>query len=167
MIIHKKCDIFKSGADIICHQVNCQGVMGSGVAKQVKEKYPSVYKGYKEWCQNASPKELLGKSQYVPLVPMIDVVSGNYTQGDLMGIINIFGQLNYGYNGDCYTDYNALHHAFTTVHTFCKLYTFNPVIAFPYKFGCARGGGDWGIVSKMIEETFQDCVVLICEYDGG
>ena len=28
-------DIFASGADIIAHQTNCQGVMGSGVAKQV------------------------------------------------------------------------------------------------------------------------------------
>ena len=47
MIKHIKRDIFKSGADLICHQVNCQGVMGSGIAKQVREKYPKVYKEYK------------------------------------------------------------------------------------------------------------------------
>ena len=35
-------DIFLSNADAILHQVNCQGVMGSGVAKQVREKYPIV-----------------------------------------------------------------------------------------------------------------------------
>jgi hypothetical protein len=27
MIEHVKCDIFESGADVILHQVNCQGVM--------------------------------------------------------------------------------------------------------------------------------------------
>ena len=41
MIEHIKCDIFESGADAILHQVNCQGVMGSGIAKQVKEKLTS------------------------------------------------------------------------------------------------------------------------------
>ena len=30
----------------IAHQVNCQGVMGSGVAKAIKNEYPKVYKEY-------------------------------------------------------------------------------------------------------------------------
>ena len=33
-------DLLESGANFICHQVNCQGVMGSGVAKQIKEQFP-------------------------------------------------------------------------------------------------------------------------------
>lgn len=60
MIKHIKCDIFKSGADIICHQVNCQGVMGSGIAKQVREKYPVVYRDYKRMCDIYAPNALLG-----------------------------------------------------------------------------------------------------------
>lgn len=43
MLKHIKGDIFKSNADAILHQVNCQGVMNSGVAKQVREKYPIVF----------------------------------------------------------------------------------------------------------------------------
>ena len=31
-------DLLKSGCDIICHQVNEYGVMGAGIAKQIKEK---------------------------------------------------------------------------------------------------------------------------------
>ena len=34
--------------DILCHQVNCQGVMGAGLAKQIRSKYPEVYEQYKE-----------------------------------------------------------------------------------------------------------------------
>lgn len=157
MIIHKKCNIFESGADIICHQVNCQGVMGSGVAKQVKEKYPKVYEEYKTFCENKKPEDLLGKSQFVSIY-----------DDKLVGIINIFGQLNYGYSGKCYTNYDALKKAFTTINRFIYIhFDYLPVLAFPYKFGCARGGGDWDIVSKMIEEIFADCIVFICEYDGG
>ena len=40
-------DITKSNADYICHQVNCQGVMGSGVAKAIRDKWPQVYEEYK------------------------------------------------------------------------------------------------------------------------
>ena len=35
-------DLLKSGCDIICHQVNEYGVMGAGIAKQIKEKYPKA-----------------------------------------------------------------------------------------------------------------------------
>ena len=150
MIKHIKCDIFESGADVICHQVNCQGVMGSGIAKQVRKKYPWVYATYKETCNSA--KTLMGLAQGVYI---------NETQK----IINIFGQKNYGYDGKCYTDYNALGYAFENISRWYK----GKTIAIPYKIGCARGGGDWNIVYKMIEEVFgdSDCEVLICEYHGG
>ena len=78
MITHIKCDIFESGADIICHQVNCQGVMGSGIAKQVREKYPWVYAYYKDLC-NEHEFNVLGAIQEVYI---------NETQE----IVNIFGQ---------------------------------------------------------------------------
>ena len=40
-------NLLDSSAKYICHQVNCKGVMGSGVAKQIKEKWPSVFRRYK------------------------------------------------------------------------------------------------------------------------
>ena len=43
-------DIFDSNADAIVHQVNCQGVMGAGVARQVRDKYPNVYVEYRALC---------------------------------------------------------------------------------------------------------------------
>lgn len=160
MIKHIKCDIFESGADVICHQVNCQGVMGSGIAKQVRDKYPLVYREYKKWCDIYSPKALLGTSQFIN-------TSKEYgTQ--FVGIFNLFGQEKFGYDGKCYTDYNALYKCFEKVKVNLpsfKKYT----VAFPYLMACHRGGGDWNIVYKMIEEVFSDsdCEVLICEYNGG
>ena len=162
MIIHKKCDIFESGADIICHQVNCQGVMGSGLAKQVREKFPAAYRAYKEWCEVYETEDLLGKVQIVPLKNPWEDKGEN----ELMGIMNIFGQLDYGY-GKCHTDYNALKNAFMKIRIMIDLYSSTPIIAFPYKFGCARGGGDWEVVRGMIEKAFQDCMVFICECDKG
>jgi O-acetyl-ADP-ribose deacetylase (regulator of RNase III) len=155
MIKHIKCDIFKSGADVICHQVNCQGVMGSGIAKQVREKYPEVFASYKKVCDEYRTEfgshALLGGVQGSPIAGM--------------WIINLFAQDNFGYDGKCYTDYDSLRRCLEKV----KAEFPNRTIAIPYLMGCHRGGGDWNTVYKMIEEVFadSDCEILICEYNGG
>lgn len=158
MIEHIKCDIFESGADVICHQVNCQGVMGSGIAKQVREKYPFVYEQYRKLCDMCSEERsiLLGQTQITP-TPINDK--------EWKYIANLFAQESYGYDGKCYTNYDALKECLLYVKRYCS----DKVIAIPYLMGCHRGGGDWNIVYKMIEEVFadSDCEVLICEYNGG
>lgn len=45
-------DIFDSDSDAILHQVNCQWVMESDIAKQVKDRYPAVYQHYKACCDD-------------------------------------------------------------------------------------------------------------------
>ena len=42
MLIYVKGNLLDKQWDIFCHQVNCKGVMGSGIAKQIAEKYPEV-----------------------------------------------------------------------------------------------------------------------------
>lgn len=157
MIKHIKCNIFESGADIILHQVNCQGVMGSGIAKQVKEQYPKVYEEYKKICNKNNPHSLLGLAQ--------SVVTYKDYGTTFRGIFNLFAQENYGYDGKCYTNYDALHSCLDFVNNYVVKGT---TIAIPYLMGCARGGGDWNVVYQMIEETFdEDVNILICEYGRG
>lgn len=155
MIKHIKCDIFESGADIICHQVNCQGAMNSGIAKQVRDKYPEVYESYSWYCKQSN--ELLGKAYPTYIHPR------HNTKTKI--ICNLFAQENYGYDGKCYTNYDALKSCLMEVASYPGYKT----IAIPYLMSCHRGGGDWNVVYKMIEEVFadSDCDVLICEYNGG
>lgn len=154
MIKHIKCDIFESGADVICHQVNCRGEMNTGVAAQVRQRYPWVYADYKYFVKNVyeDKHKLLGLATF----SFID---------ETREIVNIFAQYDFGYDGECYTDYNALEEALNDIATE-EMYQ-GRTIAFPYKMGCHRGGGDWNIVYKIIEDAFKDsdCEVLICEYD--
>lgn len=152
MIKHIKCDIFESGADVICHQVNCQGVMGSGIAKQVKERFPQVFDEYKKFCNSTPNKsELLGS------------VLGVYVD-DVGYIVNIFAQDKFGYDGKRYTNYKALQNGLDHAN---KL-VFGKTIAIPYLIGCCRGGGNWNVVYSMIEKIFSDGRndILICEYNG-
>jgi len=150
-IINK--DIFESNADIIVHQVNCQGVMNSGIAKQVRNKYPEVYLSYMQKCKETLNKEtLLGEAQFCLILS--NNINSKY-------ICNLFGQANYGYNG-LYTNYNALRKGFKTINEQCK----GKSIAIPYLMSCVRGGGDWEVVSKIIEEELKDYDVSFYKYNG-
>lgn len=143
-------DIFESGAQMIVHQVNCQGVMGSGVAKQVKEKYPAVFAQYKRACDNAKKSsEFLGGVLPVNVSPN-------------QQIINLFAQDKYGYDGKTYTDYDALQRCLDTL----KILAVGKSVAIPYKMSCDRGGGDWEKVSKMIAETLSERDVTFYKFGG-
>ena len=154
MIKHIKCNMFDSGADVFCHQVNCQGEMNTGVAAEVRKRYHWVFAEYREYCRYiVNPEAELGAYQQV----FID---------EERAVVNIFGQLDYGYDGFCYTYYNALSKAFKNIAKDEDY--FGKTLAFPYKMGCHRGGGDWEIVYTLLCSAFEDskCDVLICEYDG-
>ena len=140
MIRYIKGDLLETDCDIICHQVNCQGKMNSGVAKAVREKWPVVYDNYRAkyeecvWCKR-SP---LGDIQIV-LVDTRQIV------------VNLFSQDNFGYDGKRYTSYDA----FWNCLNLLKQTTLpEQTIAFPYKIGCVRGGANWKIIKAMIEEVF-------------
>lgn len=159
MIKIMNCDIFKSGANFILHQVNCQGVMGSGVAKQVREKHPEVYSAYITLCNKYidNTEALLGKVQYVP--------TWNDDKESFSGIVNLFAQDRFGYDGKCYTDYQALRGCLEKVK---RRVDSGESIAIPYLMGCHRGGGDWNVVYDIIQQVFSDdsIDVLICKFNG-
>lgn len=140
-------DLFDTDAKYICHQVNCRGKMGSGVAKQVRERYPNVYASYQEMCESFG-SALMGKAQFVK--------SGNKT------IINLFAQNEYGYDGQKYTDYLALINGFQMISANIPD---DETIAMPYKIGCGLGGGDWDMVFRIINSSFPDHHIMLYRKD--
>jgi len=134
-------DIFNSPINtIICHQVNCQGVMGSGIAKEIKSRYPSVYEQYKSFCGSLDRKYLLGMGH----------LSIDNRTNRVIG--NLFGQD--GYGKGLQTDYFALQSALGDVKKFAKDH--HLLVAIPFGIGRGFGGGDWNIVYKIIETVFED-----------
>jgi O-acetyl-ADP-ribose deacetylase (regulator of RNase III) len=70
MIYWKKGNLLESDCDYICQQVNCQGKMNSGIARQIREKWPVVYQNYMTKCSQSKyirPELLLGDIQIVGL----------------------------------------------------------------------------------------------------
>lgn len=153
-------DLLESGCDYICHQVNCQGVMASGIAKSIREKWPVVFEKYKMFLDypffGAGPGNLgtehLGRIQYVDV-------------NDKQTVVNMFCQRSYGYNGERYTSYDAFANALCEIR---KGIPKGSRIGFPYGIGCVRGGASWNIIHDMIaEELGNDYQVEIWRFDKG
>lgn len=143
-------NLLDAKADFICHQVNCQGKMGSGVAKAIREKYPQVYEQYRNmWSAHRETKvckeELLGKAQYVQVYNYNNPKQPYY-------VINMFAQDNYGYGGKQYTSLEAFKNCLQQINMWAK----DRTVAFPWLIGCVRGGADWNVVLPMILETLTD-----------
>ena len=132
MIQYYNGSIFDSKADILCHQVNCQGAFGYGIAGQVKKLFPEVEK-------------LLGRVSAQPVEK----------DGRWFLIGNLYGQDDYGRKKQVYTDYDALERAMGEIRSFLEARDKNETVAFPYKIGCGSAGGDWSIVEDIIKRTFE------------
>lgn len=164
MMEHVIGNVLESKADVILHQVNCQGVMGAGLAKQIKDKYPVVFLAYKAMCEEDKKLRLRTGQLQSNLLGRIQVCyKENYPIGrvdDPQVIVNLFAQDRYGRDGRCYTDYDALRLCLEKVNQRFA----GKSVAVPYLMGCGLAGGDWNVVSKLIDVTLKDCQVVLYEF---
>lgn len=152
--MRKEGDLLFADADILVHQTNCIGLMGSGVAKQIHHKWPHIYEEYKLLCSSTSPENLLGHVQILPI-----------GQGDKRYIANLFGQNRI--NRDWYlgrgqaTDMDAVEKAINELRVKAREMGVSS-IAFPYKCGCVRGGANWDEYLKKILTLEPEFEIVIC-----
>lgn len=157
MIKIVKGDLLLAKQDIIAHQVNCMGKMNSGVAKQIKNKYIEAFAYYEHYVNRyvevfGSRSGLLGGTQFV------DVWDGKI-------VANMFGQLQYGYDGKKYTNEEKLYHCFMSVRKFAERE--GKSVALPYMVGCYRGGADWDIVENYLLTAFDGYEVTLYKKHEG
>lgn len=152
MVNYVKGNLLDSDCDYICHQVNCQGVMGSGIARQIRERWPEVYNDYKAYCNycNKYGLNMLGHNFDVPV--------NNYEKR----VINMFSQHDYGHDGKRYTSYDAFSDCLFDIRGLVR----GGTIGFPKNIGCGLGGGNWKVISALIEEILGETHdVYIYEYE--
>lgn len=153
-MIYIKGNLLKSPFQIIAHQVNCYGVMGAGVAKQIKEIYPENYQNYKsfvdDWKEDAFGKCCVG-----------------YCKNGKK-ILNLFGQMGYGY-GENFTNYDKLYCALKDGINQIKNDNFKEdgiqlTIAIPYKMGAGLAGGDWNKIVELLKRIEREENVVFIAY---
>lgn len=140
-------NLLDTDAELILHQVNCQGKMNSGVAKAIREKWPIVFEEY---------IKLFSKDFFVVKLGICQPVSVT----DNQKVINMFSQDNYGYDGKMYTSYDAINTCLGKVKDYCVNNGYKR-IALPYKMCCCRGGANWDVIMAMIKANFEDSDITI------
>lgn len=133
-----KGDLLKSDCQVVGHQVNCQGVMGAGLALAVATEYPMVYHQYKQLLRERG-LHALGMCQLVQV-------------DDDRWVANLFGQNRYG-RGKQFTSYPALRSALEQLRDEAPV---GAKIGLPYGIGCGLAGGQWSVVKEMLGEVFVD-----------
>lgn len=130
----------------IAQQCNCFNTMGSGVALAIKNAFPEAYE--------ADCKTEKGDKRKLGGFTMAATVHGY--------IFNLYGQYNYGKDGNQYTNYEALRGALRNMAFKLKSIGFTGTIGLP-KIGAGTGGGDWETISQIIEEELTVWEVRIYE----
>ena len=166
-IHYKTGNLLDAPVDYICHQVNCQGRMGSGIAKQIKERWPIVYEqymaGYNEHRKRV--EELCG--QWESQIDVSETLLGhgqNIPVSDNLTVINMFSQQYYGYDGKKYTSYDAF---WDCLQGIALTVPKGSKIGFPYKIGCGLGGANWPVIFQMIEEVLAEDFEVYIYILGG
>ena len=128
----------------LAHCCNAKGVMGSGIARSIKERIPAAYVEYKYHLEDI---ELRGLS------PM-----GDLSHAD--NVINLIAQENYGRNSR-QVHYGYLAKVLRKAAVMFSSYDEERTLIVPYKMCCDRAGGDWDVVEELLEVMFEGWTVEV------
>jgi O-acetyl-ADP-ribose deacetylase (regulator of RNase III) len=135
-------DLAKEGYfDIIVHGCNCFCTMGKGIAVQIKQEFPEAYQEDLRTTKGDESK--------------LGTFSSAYIDRYDLTVINAYSQYDYRptYKNDGVTrcDYEAIRKVFRKIAE-----DFDNTVRIGYpKIGCGLAGGDWDLVSKIIDEELR------------
>ena len=142
MIKYKQGSLLDVTEGIIVHGCNCKGVMGSGVAKQIKEKYPVAYAAYvdKYWQSGLQ----LGSIITVTMEP------------SQLVIVHAMTQNGFGKDNRRYVSYTAIMDCMLQVRLLAE--STGLEVHMP-KIGAGLGGGAWCDIEQILMKTIIDATV--------
>lgn len=133
-------DITTAESGIIIHQVNTIGVMGAGIAKAIRNKWPHVYTKYQEAIRVAGIES--GHDYHDKMLGVVQFVDID----ENLCIANLFAQKETGFGERRVTSYDALDLCFAKI----KEERDGRELHIP-QIGCGLGGGNWNIVQSIIK----------------
>lgn len=129
---------------VIVHGCNSKGVMGSGFAKQVRDKYPKAFDDY------AARKQHYGLKMGEVISTVTTDVNNKY-----LVICNAITQKEFGTDKNVvYVNYESIASAFKQVYKIARDYGLAD-IHFP-KIGAGLANGDWDKILEIIKLNAPD-----------
>jgi O-acetyl-ADP-ribose deacetylase (regulator of RNase III) len=145
-------NILDGDEEYLVQGCNAQGVMGSGLAKTIRGRYPQVFRQYNKVYQDQGDYLDLGQLIYVD-------VGTRY-------IVNAITQQNFGRDpNEVYVSYDAMQTAIKTLNEDVGDPDKPPRIAFPL-IGAGLANGSWKTISEIIEDYSTDFIPVVYLLDG-
>lgn len=134
---------------IVAHGVNCQGVMNSGVARAIRNKWPAAYERY---ASQPTGKAMLGTTQLVEI------------DGQALFVANCYTQIFYG-KGGRFADPEAIDRCLSYVYNAAAVYDLPVYLP---RIGCGLGGLSWQadvepLVSKYAQLWEPRIQTFVCD----
>jgi O-acetyl-ADP-ribose deacetylase (regulator of RNase III) len=126
-------DLFDTSIKTIVHGCNAQGVMGAGVARIIRDRYPEAYHTYKAIYDSKG----------------LSLGAVYYSESNNKIILHAITQQFYGRGGKRYTSYDAIAEAMSAINSMNI-----SEIAMP-RIGAGLGGGDWNVIAAIIESELK------------
>lgn len=143
-------DLLTSDCAIICHQVNCVGKMGAGIALRISKVFPlacQVYFNDKRSIRQKIGTCLIGEDTFAK-------------------VAHLYGQMYYGRDKQ-YTEYYAVQSALEEMVCKVKAEGKPFKIGIPRGMGCNNAGGNWDVVLQILKYVSQKHNVDFYVYNYG
>lgn len=141
---------FPFGVATICHQANIENIMGAGIARQIKLKFPQTLKADTDYMQPVGSQRRLGCCSHANVV----------VNGETKRIINLYAQsISFLSPYGIPTNYHALTKSLLAMKGLAI-----GRIGIPFGMGCGLGGGSWDIVLDILNMVLHDtdyCIVRL------
>ena len=144
---------FPQGINRIAHSCNTMNIMGAGIAKQIKDRFPYAWQA--DCIAHKNIENSLGSYSF----GLADLDSGDCTKG----IYNLYTQSTIG--GGREVDYEAFYEALAKVEMEMGIHQIQSgekmILGLPFGISCGLAGGSWNVISSMIEDIFIDSCVEV------
>jgi len=138
---------------VVAHGVNCAGVMNSGVARAIRNKWPVVYERF---LRHPKGKQVLGEADIIH-IPDEELI-----------VVNCYTQVFYGYGGGKYADANAIEKSMNRVMQIANLMEYPVYIP---RIGCGLGGLKWEKdvepMLKGLTEDYERINIFVCDLENN
>ncbi len=145
---------FPRDINVIAHSCNNRNIMGAGIAKQIKDRYPKAYEA--DWkAFNSNSGVSLGKFSKAEITDW-KYIYNMYTQSTIgtgreVNYEKFWQALKEVEQDLCRTDRLR-----KDANKFTKRNYPLPVLGLPHGISCGLAGGNWGIIKAMIDDIFLD-----------
>ena len=138
-------NIFDADVEALVNPVNCQGVMGKGLALEFKKRFPDNYRIYKELCYNEDNWQIMEPGDVL-------VTAVNNNTGPKY-IFNFATKDHWSKPSKIEYIEKGLKILVKKIRKFDIKY-----IAIP-KLGCGLGGLEWEEVKKIMKKILYDLII--------